>query len=248
MCRPPLHQLALALVLFAPAARAQDATPPAHWRIAYDSAPKTPPVFVRMPPGFHVTTGPGAVLWDPRVPGESRYEVHGEVFVFPDASEGEVALFTGGTALGTPRAAWTAFAIRRDGAVAVLRRTGRTTELLLPWTPSPAVKPPGKDEPALNALAVRVDSAVTFVVNGTVVAQLPRERLGTTDGAVGWRVGRGVNLHVSAFDVLRRLAPARSAAPTAARSQTVVVVRHAERESRDRDSDLSAAGGARATD
>lgn len=246
MRRLPLVFAAFVLAVPALAARAQDAAPPAHWRIAYDTAPKTKPVFVRMPPGFHITMGPGAVLWDPRVPGESRYEVRGEVFVFPDASEGEVALFAGGRALGTPRAAWTAFAIRRDGAVAVLRRSGRTTEPLVPWTPNAAVKVPGKDEPALNALAVRVDSAVTFVVNGTVVAQLSREQVGTTDGAVGWRVGSGVNLHVSAFDVLRRLAPPRSTAPSAASSQTVFVVRHAERESRDRDSDLSVAGVARA--
>jgi broad specificity phosphatase PhoE len=224
----------------------QPATPPDHWRVAYDTTPTAPPVFVRMPPGFHITTGPGAVLWDPRVPGETRYDVRGEVFVFPDASEHEVALFTGGADLGTPRASYTAFAIRRDGAVSVLRRTGATTAFLVPWTPHAAVRVPRKDEPALNALHVRVDSAVTFHVNGTEVARLALSQVGNTDGAVGWRVGPGVNLHVSAFDVLRRLAPPRSGAPSAPTSQTVFVVRHAERASRDRDSDLSAAGVARA--
>lgn len=239
--------LALAASLAAAQAAAQNAAPPPHWRIAYDTPPAaTTPVFVRMPPGFHVTMGPAAVLWDPRVPGEGRFEVRGEVFVFPDASEQEVALFVGGQALGTPRASFTAFAIRRDGAIAVLRRSGRTTAMLVPWTAHPATKAPGANEPALNALAVRVDSAVTFTVNGAVVAQLSRDQVGVTDGAVGWRAGAGVNLHVSAFDVLRRLAPPRSSGPSAPNAQTVFVVRHAERESRERDSDLSTAGVARA--
>lgn len=234
------------LLAFPSLASAQPAPPPDHWRVAYDTSPTAPPVFVRMPPGFHITTGSGAVLWDPRVPGDARYEVRGEVFVFPDASEHEVALFTGGADLGTPRASYTAFAIRRDGAVAVLRRTGATTAFVMPWTPHAAVRMPRKDEPGLNALHVRVDSAVTFHVNGTEVARLGLSQVGNTDGAVGWRVGPGVNLHVSAFDVLRRLAPPRRGAPSAPTSQTVFVVRHAERESRDRDSDLSAAGVARA--
>ncbi|MDX2182546.1 MAG: histidine phosphatase family protein [Gemmatimonadaceae bacterium] len=228
------------------AVAAQETAPPPHWRIAYDTKPSSAPVFVKMPPGFHVTMGPGAVLWDPRVPGDARFEARGEVFVFPNSSEQEVAVMIGGQALGTPKASWTAFAIRRDGAFAVLQRRGGALSTLRPWTPHPAVKAAVGEEPALNALVVRVDSAVTFSVNGTVVAQLSREQVGGTDGATGWRAGAGVNLHIAAFDVLRQLAPPRNAAPSAPRSQTVFVVRHAERESRERDSDLSAVGRARA--
>lgn len=238
--------LAFAIAVALGRAEAQDTAPPPHWRIAYDSKPATNPVFVKMPPGFHVTMGPGAVLWDPRVPGDARFEVRGEVFVFPNSSDGEVAVMIGGRALGTPRASWTAFAIRRDGAVGILQRRDGATSTLRPWATHAAIKAASGEEPALNALVVRVDSAVTFSVNGALVAQLSREQIGVTDGTTGWRVGAGVNLHISTFDVLRQLAPARNAAPSAPRSQTVFVVRHAERESRERDSDLSADGRARA--
>lgn len=230
---------------------AQDAPPP-HWRIAWDAPPKAAaptgpaPVFVGMPPGFHVTTGPGAVLWEPRVPGDARFDVRGEVYVFPDAGDAAVGLIIGGQRLGTPQASYTAFAIRRDGAVAVLRHGAKAVDAIVPWTTNRAVAAPSTDGPALNALTVRVDSAVTFVVNGTVVAQLSRAQVGITDGAVGWRVGAGMNLHIAAFDVTRRLAAPRTGGATAPGAQTVYVVRHAERESRDRDSDLSAAGVARA--
>jgi hypothetical protein len=47
---------------------------------------------------------------------------------------------------------------------------------------------------------------VRFVVNGERVAAWPRASL-AVDGAYGFRIGGGVNLHITNLDVTRRVAP-----------------------------------------
>jgi hypothetical protein len=47
---------------------------------------------------------------------------------------------------------------------------------------------------------------VVFSVNDKEVARVPRADV-TTDGAVGFRVGTSLNLHITTFDLTHRLAP-----------------------------------------
>ena len=43
-------------------------------------------------------------------------------------------------------------------------------------------------------------------VNGAAVAKVPRADV-RTEGRIGFRIGGGVNLHISSLDVTTRLAP-----------------------------------------
>jgi hypothetical protein len=54
-------------------------------------------VFVQMPPGWHVTTGPG-VLLDPTAQAEAdgHFSIEAEIFLFPGESAEEYGVFLGG--------------------------------------------------------------------------------------------------------------------------------------------------------
>ncbi|MGE0442677.1 MAG: hypothetical protein AB7S39_19510 [Gemmatimonadales bacterium] len=164
--------------------------------------------FVRMPPGFHITMGPGGVLYHPEAGADGRFEVESEIFLFPGTAQGEYGLMLGGRDLGG-RAGWTAFVARRDGSAAVLQRRDGETRVAREWQPSSAIVPGRADGTARNVLKVVVGTEVVFTVNGGEVARLPAADL-MLDGTIGLRVGAGVNLHVTSLDLLRHLAPART--------------------------------------
>ena len=48
--------------------------------------------FVEMPPGWHVTMGPGGVLFDPRYFADGAYSIESNIFHFPNSSNAEYGL------------------------------------------------------------------------------------------------------------------------------------------------------------
>ena len=166
--------------------------------------------FVQMPPGWHVTTGPGVLLY-PAANGDlaGDFTLESEVFLFTGQSSEEYGVFLGGQSVEASASPdCVAFVLRRNGQAAVLRRTGGQTTALASWQAHPAIVP-GKsgDEPVKNVLKVDVDSqAGVFWVNGTKVLSVPRSEL-ATDGRVGFRIGKDMNLHITSFNVTRRFAP-----------------------------------------
>ena len=163
--------------------------------------------FVHMAPGWHITMGPGAALYDPRERAEGRFVVQADLILFPNASANEYGVFVGGRDLEGAGKSWFAFVVRSDGSAAVMHRAGAETHLIMPWTKHEAVKPLPAGGSATNVVAVRAEpDSVRFVVNGTRVAAFPRAAL-AVDGAFGFRIGHGVNLHITNLDVTRRLAP-----------------------------------------
>ena len=191
---------------------AQGAAPP-EWKWAFDrsAAPDSAFSFVMMPPGYHVTTGPAATLFHPAHRAEGIFTLESEIFLFPNSTDGEYGLFIGGANLEGDARAYTAFVARRDGATAVLRRTGATTTPLVAWTRHDSVKALSASDAVKNVVRVAVErAAVVFSVNGVEVARVPRDSI-ATDGLFGFRMGEGVNLHVTTLDYTRRLAPPRSA-------------------------------------
>ena len=56
--------------------------------------------FVAMPPGWHVTMGPGGLVYHPAYRASGRFVVESELFLFPDSSDEGVGLFVGGQSLG----------------------------------------------------------------------------------------------------------------------------------------------------
>jgi hypothetical protein len=198
------------------AAQAQLTAPPA-WRWAADrpaqvvgsekEAVGTPDRmwFVQMPPGFHITMGPGGVLYHPGLAAEGRFELESEFFLFPDSSVEEYGLMVGGQSLEAA-GEWVAFVARRDGSGAVLRRRGGAVQVAREWKPGSSIVPGRTGGTARNVLKVVAGSEVVFQVNGAEVARLPRDSV-AVDGVVGLRAGPGVNLHVTSFDLIRRMAP-----------------------------------------
>lgn len=188
--------------------------PPSGWKWVTDSDARIvtaldPPegswLFGTMAPGWHVTTRPGAILFEPSHTSRGRFVLESESFLFPGTSAAGFGVFVGGSDLEA-KAKYVAFLIRRDGSAAIESvDSGRTTPLH-PWTKAEAVLSGKPDGDVKNVLRVEAEaSAVMFLVNGQKVAEIPRE--GTRfDGIVGLRVGKNLNLHVTNLDLTHRLA------------------------------------------
>jgi hypothetical protein len=163
-----------------------------------------------MAPGWHITTRPGVILFEPAYSTRGRFVVESEAFLFPGESAAGFGIFVGGRELEA-KGTYVAFLIRRDGSAAVESADAGRTTALHPWTKAPAVAAGTMAGEVKNVLRVEAEAAVvTFLVNGQKVAEVPRD--GTRfDGVIGLRVGENLNLHVTNLDLTHRLAlPRRS--------------------------------------
>lgn len=213
-----MHKLLLlALVAGTPLfAQEGDLTVPTAWKVRGDRGPvtlvpdeqlanpRTTARVVTMPPGWHVTTGPALITWDPAWQASGSYRVEMESFLFPGERAEGYGLFVGGQDLEGDGQAYLYVLLRKDGQFLVKRRQGAETETLVPWTAHAAIIPhEGGDGTAKNLLAVEVGGdAVTIAVNGQTVTTIPRAGL-PTDGQVGLRVNHALNLHVSRMEILK---------------------------------------------
>ena len=220
MQRPALAALVAALAL-APSARAQQPPAPdvrpAGWQRSLDRAghADTSLAFVRMPPGWHVTAGPGGVVYDSATVARGRVRLESQLFLFSRAPEVGAGIAFGGARDATGAFRYLAFVVGPDGRFRVTRHDGARTTELVPWTAHPAVTVRAADRPNVEErLAVEADDAsVRFVVNGQAVATLPRTEA-SPDGVVGLRVDPGANAHVATLVVDgRNLAPVPQKAP-----------------------------------
>jgi hypothetical protein len=194
----------VALLLLAPAALAQDLERPAHWLVRLDRAgtSESDVYFVEMPPGWHITTGPAAIFYDPARTATGSYRLSAEVYLFPGERREGVGVFFGGRQLDGADQAYAYFLIRKDGRFLVKTRHGSETQVVVPWTEHAAIVPhEGGEDPVKNVLGVEVGSEeVLFYVNGERVTSVPRTEL-DCDGMVGLRVNHGLNVHVSTLAV-----------------------------------------------
>lgn len=165
--------------------------------------------FVRMPPGWHVTTGPGTVLFDPALEASGEFSLASQVYLFPNPTDEGYGIFLGGSAIESDTSSYVAVLLRRDGAVSIQSwRAGEAT-IVAPWTRHAAIVANPGGNIIENRLRVRAgaDSLRVFV-NDSSVLVIPRGAL-RVEGQVGLRAGRGINLHVTTFDHTRHLAPVR---------------------------------------
>jgi len=183
---------------------AQDLERPADWKVRFDrpTASDSTLYFVDMPPGWHITTGPAAIFYDPQRVGSGEYRVSSETYLFPGERREAFGVFVGGQDLETADQRYVYFLVRKDGRFLIKQRHGSSTTELHAWTEHPSiVKHDGGTGTAKNVLGIAVGSdTVTFTVNGATVARLPREDL-PTDGVVGLRVNHALNIHVTTLDV-----------------------------------------------
>ncbi len=162
--------------------------------------------FWEMPPGWHVTTGPAAIFFNPETLGSGDYRVESEVFLFdPEQRNEGFGIFVGGTGLEGEEQAYTYLLLRQDGSVLVKRRDGPETSVLYGWTKNDAVVSwEGRAAGAAtagNVLYVEVaGDEVAFGVNGSEVFRTARDGL-QVDGIVGLRVNHGLDVHYSSLEV-----------------------------------------------
>jgi hypothetical protein len=168
--------------------------------------------FVNMAPGWHMTTGPGSLFFNPTLRAAGRFRVETEFFLFPNPSDQPVGLMVGGTGLEGPLASvqWFGLLIRRDGTAGVMHNHGTEHHPMVPYARADSLPPhPGNGTPRV-ILAIDVDAdSVRFFVNRGRIAAVPRADL-KLDGPFGLRVGQGLNLHVVRLDYTVKLAPART--------------------------------------
>src|SRR3970040_638307 len=92
-----------------------------------------------MPPGWHVTMGPGGVLYEPRYFAEGAYSLQSEIFHFPNSANSEYGFAVGARDLGAPGARDVEVVLRGDGSVSVWERTAGGTRALADWRRAEAV-------------------------------------------------------------------------------------------------------------
>ena len=180
---------------------------PDGWSVRYDraNAVDSTLAFQTMSPGWHVTTGPSAILYDTTRTAAGDFAVTSEMFLFPGQRAEGFGVFVGGRDLAGAGQQYTYFLLRRNGMFTIKRRDGATASNLVPWTAHPSIEPHDRAEGTVKyvlGVSAGADS-VRFTVNGTEVAALPRAAV-APDGVVGLRVNHGLSLHVTSLDVQRR--------------------------------------------
>ncbi len=209
----------------APAAEAVEAgaeTPPAAetvlpegWAIRPDRADADPAAidFRVMEPGFHVTTGPAAIVYNPALSIDGAFRAHATFIQMTPTQHGEAyGIFVGGKKLSGGDQAYVYFLIREKGEYLIKRRSGAETATIQPWTAHPAIAVTFA-EGGSNPMTLAVEASakeVRFLVNGEAVATRPRGRGAgelDVDGVFGLRVNHRLDLHVSEFGVVPAGAP-----------------------------------------
>ena len=155
--------------------------------------------FVQMTPGFHLTTGPAAILYHPDSSARGNYTLESQIFIFPTKGRDRegYGIFFGGQDLDGAAQRYTYFLLRNDGKFIVKQRNGDKTSTLVDWTELPAIKKATEKDASPNQFRVVVGASnVTFSVNGVEAASVPRSQL-TVDGVFGLRFNHAVNAHVT---------------------------------------------------
>ncbi len=176
---------------------------PAGWRVRVDRAGASADgvKFTNMAPGWHITTGPAAILYNPQNTAAGEYRLESEIFLFPgEHLEGYGVIF-GGQNLDTANQTYTYLLLRKDGKFLVKIREGNATRTVMPWTEHSAIAKQSGEENAKNVIAVVAGKEnVTFYVNGQQIGEFPRAGL-PADGVVGLRINHRLNVHVTTLAV-----------------------------------------------
>ncbi len=199
--------LSLVFTLLSVPLLAQEQQRPKDWKVRFDraNAQAADHKFVTMTPGWHVTTGPAGIMYNPSSTAKGDFRLESEIFTFPTGGRDREAfgILFGGKDLAGENQSYTYFLIRNDGRFLVKRRDGSATANVVSWTPHDAiVKNMSETENAKNVLAVEAGATnVDFYINGAKVTSVPRADI-QVDGIVGLRVNHGLNLHISSLKVM----------------------------------------------
>jgi len=165
--------------------------------------------FVRMPPGWHLTTTDLGVQLFPRERTvRDRWGISFEGFLFPNPSDAEFGLVVEDATVEPAGSRQLQFWFRRDGRAALmLHRAGRDS-LAVPWKADSAVSAHDGKSVVKYTLELRHEGGwFSFSVNGQDMIAVPGFPM--SEFRPGLRIGPGLNLHVTRFDLLTPLAPPR---------------------------------------
>lgn len=167
--------------------------------------------YVRMPPGWHMTTtGEGVSVFPEQRTMHGRWGIEVELFLFPNPSDAPfgIVLSNALTHDGEPKEV--RVLMRKDGAVALIAHNAGMTEVGVPWQADTTgtLAHNGTSVTRYVLRAVHESGHLVFSVNGTERFAFPT---GGEDHVVipGFRMGPGLNVHISRYDVIEPLAPAR---------------------------------------
>lgn len=182
----------------------------------------------RMPPGWHMTTTTSGVSVFPRgrsVVGPWGIEV--ELFVFPKPSNEPLGVIVE-SADGAPGTRALQFLMRPDGSASLVAVQEGAPTVLVPWARDTALAP--HDGEGVIKYVLRVmhqGERLTFSING--IRMLSVETGGEDHRSIpGLRLGTGLNVHVSRFDLVTPLAPPAKGRASASRSFSTQGVHLAE--------------------
>jgi hypothetical protein len=187
---------------------------PAGWTLRLDRSTnasdpdKTPVVkFTEMGSGFHVTTGPAAVLWSPANSASGTYTLKGTFHLMqPSGHVNYYGLVFGGGDLAGARQNYLYFLVGQNGTFVVKHRAGdATTHDIKSRTAHSAIAKPDAAGKSVNNLEVRVGAdKIDYVVNGAIVHTTPKSGMSARpDGLWGVRINHELDVHVEKLGVSR---------------------------------------------
>jgi len=214
MIRRSLTVLSLLAIAAAPLA-AQDANDPTK-KVAGGALPAgwmgrtdrptdklTDAKFVAMGSGYHVTSGPAAIYWNPKTVMSGPFVASTTLTQTKAPTHPEAyGIFFGGKDLDTPTQSYAYFIVRGDGKYMVNHRAGAEVHKVVPWTDSPAINKADASGKATNKLTVDASKpdSVRLLVNDKPVHALAIK----ADGIVGLRVNHNLDVHVGDLTVTKK--------------------------------------------
>lgn len=161
--------------------------------------------FVSMGTGYHLTSGPHAILWSAANRASGDYSVVARFTKTPKSTsthEESYGLFIGGTDLNGAKQNYLYCVVFGSGNVMVRHRDGGDTHTLLGKTANEKVSKMG-ERGATDEIAMWVrDGRVGCSVNGAEVFSAARAdmigpgKLVSTDGIFGLRASHNLDLHI----------------------------------------------------
>lgn len=160
--------------------------------------------FVSMGPGFHVTSGPAAIYFNPANAAKGNYTVKASLTQTKAPAHREAyGVFLGGDDLNGDKQTYYYVVIAGTGEYTIKHRAGTETHTIVDWTASPALKKADEAGKATNEVAVEVADNVRVLLNGTEAYKAPRTQLGAVVGQAGLRVNHNLDIHVGSFSVTK---------------------------------------------
>lgn len=162
--------------------------------------------FVSMGSGFHVTSGPAAIYWNPANAAKGAYTVKASLTQTKAPEHREAyGIFVGGDDLTDATQSYLYMVVAGTGEFTIKHRAGAQTHTIVDWTKNAAVKAADAAGKATNEVAIEVGpSELRFLVNGTEVHKAPKSgMLATVDGETGLRVNHNLDVHVGSFSVTK---------------------------------------------